>query len=56
MPNSINPQLGPQMLINRRIENHEERIKNKNRTNKIIYPVGGYRMLRQNYLTQMGQF
>merc|ERR1712215_494250 len=30
----------PQMLINRRIENHEGRIKNKNRTNKVIYPVG----------------
>ena len=29
MPNSINPQLDPQMLINRRIENHEGRIKNK---------------------------
>ena len=40
MPNSINPQLDPQMLINRRIENHEGRIKNKNRTNKVIYPVG----------------
>ena len=28
MPNSINPQLDPQMLINRRIANHEGRIKN----------------------------
>ena len=40
MPNSINPQLDPQMLINRRIEKHEGRIKNKNKTNKVIYPVG----------------
>ena len=36
MPNSINPQLDPQMLINRRIENHEGRIKNKKRNNKVI--------------------
>ena len=27
MPNSINPQLGPHMLINRRIANHKGRIK-----------------------------
>merc|ERR1712055_1220911 len=40
MPNSINPQLDPQMLINRRIANHEGRIKNKNRNNKVLYPVG----------------
>ena len=40
MPNSINLQLDPQMLINRRIANHEGRIKNKNRINKVIYPVG----------------
>merc|ERR1712215_205978 len=30
----------PQMLINRRIENHGGRITNKYRTNKVIYPVG----------------
>ena len=40
MPNSINPQLDPQMLINRRIANHEGRIKNKNRNNKVFYQVG----------------
>merc|ERR1712236_134225 len=40
MPNSINHQSDPQMLINRRIANPEGRIKNKNKTNKIIYPVG----------------
>merc|ERR1711888_431440 len=28
------------MLISRRIEKHERRIKNKNKTNKVIYPVG----------------
>ena len=59
MPNSINPQLDPQMLINRRIEKHEGRIKNKNRTNKVIYPVGARVRLQDakiNYLTQMGRF
>merc|ERR1711888_285083 len=40
MPNSIDPQLDPQMLTNRRIEKHEGRIMNKNKTNKVIYPVG----------------
>merc|ERR1712030_21073 len=29
-----------QMLINRRIANHGGRIKNKNRNNKVLYPVG----------------
>ena len=28
------------MLINRRIENHEKRIKNENKTNKVIYEIG----------------
>ena len=40
LPNSINPQLDPKMLINRRISNHEGRIKNKNRNNKVFYKVG----------------
>ena len=40
MPNSINTQLDPQMLINRRIENHEKRIKNENKNNKVIYEIG----------------
>ena len=39
MPNSINNQINPQELINRRIEKHEERIKNKNKS-KVVYPVG----------------
>ena len=39
MPNSINNQINPQELINKRIEKHEERIKNKNK-NKVVYPVG----------------
>ena len=40
MPNSINPQLDPQMLINRRIANHEGRIKNENKNNKATYEIG----------------
>ena len=28
------------MLIRRRIENHEKRIKNENKSNKVIYDVG----------------
>ena len=37
IPNSINNQLDPYMLIKRRIENHEKRIKNENKSNKVIY-------------------
>merc|ERR1712208_256015 len=51
MPNSINTQLDPQMLINKRIEKHDERIKNKNKTNKVIYPVGA-RVRIQNAKTK----
>ena len=40
MPNSINTQLDPQMLIHRRIENHEKKIKNENKDNKLIYEIG----------------
>ena len=40
IPNSINNDLDPSKLINRRIENHEKRIHNENKTNKIIYEVG----------------
>ena len=40
MPNSINTQLDPQMLINRRIANYEKRIKNENKNNKVIYEIG----------------
>merc|ERR1711984_1926 len=39
MPNSINNEIKPQELIHRRINNHENRIKGKNK-NKSIYPVG----------------
>ena len=39
MPNSINHEIKPQELIQRRIENHEKRIKGKNK-NKSVYPVG----------------
>ena len=40
LPNSIDPQLEPKELIRRRILNHEGKIKNKNRNNKVIYKVG----------------
>ena len=40
LPNSIDPQLDPKELIRRRILNHEGRIKNKNRNNKVIYKIG----------------
>ena len=40
LPNSIDPQLDPKELIRRRILNHEDKIKNKNRNNKVIYKVG----------------
>ena len=40
IPNSINNDLDPGKLINRRILNREKRIHNENKTNKIIYEVG----------------
>ena len=40
IPNSINNQLDPSMLIKRRIENCEKRIKNENKSNKVIYDIG----------------
>ena len=40
IPNSINNQLDPKTLIKRRIENHEKRIKNENKSNKVIYEIG----------------
>merc|ERR1711936_1021995 len=52
LPNSINTQLDPQMLINNRIEKHDARIKNKNKTNKVIYPVGA-RVRIQNAKTKL---
>ena len=40
LPNSVDPNLNPKELIKRRILNHEHRIKNKNRNNKVIYDLG----------------
>ena len=40
IPNSINNDIDPSMLIRRRIENHEKRINNENKSNKVIYYVG----------------
>ena len=40
MPNSVNPEIESAELINRRIEKHDNRIKGKNKTNKILYKVG----------------
>ena len=47
-PNSINPSLDPEKLIHKRIMNHEKRIKNKNKTNKLIYSPGD-RLRLQTY-------
>ena len=55
MPSSINNKIKPQELINRRIEKHEARMKDKNKR-KIVYTVGTvleFNMLRQSYLTLM---
>ena len=40
IPNSVNTQLNIDELIERRIQKHENQIKGKNQTNKIIYLVG----------------
>ena len=40
MPNSVNPEIESAELINRRVEKHDNRIKGKNKTNKILYQVG----------------
>merc|ERR1712030_205631 len=40
LPNSIDPNLNPKELIERRILNHEHRITNKNKNNKVIYDIG----------------
>ena len=40
LPNSIDPNLNPKELIKRRILNHENRITNKNKNNKVIYDIG----------------
>ena len=51
MPNSINNEIKPQELIHRRINNHESRIKGKNK-NKSIYSVGT-RVRLQNSKTKL---
>ena len=40
LPNSIDPSLNPKELIKRRVLNHENRITNKNKNNKVIYDIG----------------
>ena len=40
IPNSVNPQLNIEELIKKRIQNHENRIKGHNKTNKITYFPG----------------
>ena len=40
LPKTVDPNLNPKELIKRRILNHEHRIKNKNRNNKVIYDLG----------------
>ena len=40
LPNSIDPRIKSSELIKRQIIKHDARIKNKNKTNKIMYHVG----------------
>ena len=47
LPNSIDPNLNPKELIKRRILNHENRITNKNKNNKVIYDIGARVRLQQ---------
>merc|ERR1712208_121932 len=51
LPNSINPEIKRSELIKRRIQKHDARIKNKNKTNKILYEVG-QRVRLQNIATR----
>ena len=46
MPNSVNPEIESSNLIKRRIEKHDNRIKETNKTNKILYKVGDRVMLQ----------
>ena len=39
LPNSIDPNLNPKELIKCRVLNHEKRITNKNKNNKVIYDI-----------------
>merc|ERR1712002_906752 len=40
LPNSINPEIKSEELIQKRIQTHDGRIKEKNKKNKIFYTVG----------------
>ena len=42
LPNSVTPSLNPETLIHKRIMNHEKKIKNKLKTNKLIYSTGDH--------------
>ena len=41
LPNSVTPGLDPEMMIHKRILKHERLIRNKSKTNKVIYSSGG---------------
>ena len=51
LPNSVNPSLDPETLIHKTIMNHKKRIKNKSKTNKLIYSPGD-RVRIQNICTK----
>ena len=51
IPNSVNPEIKSSELISTRIQKHDDRIKNKNKTNKILYEVG-QRVRLQNVTTR----
>merc|ERR1712030_214484 len=40
LPNSVDPEIKSEELIEKRIQNHDGRIKEKNKKNKILYTVG----------------
>ena len=48
---SVNPEIKSSELISTRIQKHDDRIKNKNKTNKILYEVG-QRVRLQNVATR----
>merc|ERR1712215_201306 len=51
LPNSVDPGIKSDKLIEKRIEKHDERITKKNKTNKILYEVG-QRVRLQNVATK----
>ena len=53
IPNSINPEIKSSELISTRIQKHDDRIKNKNKTNKILYEAG-QRVRLQNVAIRLG--